>query len=177
MQHLALDFTKSAPRYNAVVVVCLFLCVALITAFFVLQQQQLSNEIARITRQKTGVQVAGIPAKSSPDLERKISATHQTLRALNMPWEPMLSALEQAQQENPNIKLLSIQPKPEKGEVVISGVAPEFDALVKYLNSLRLQPGLGDAVLLNQHWEQNGGAENAAGQDKLMFNLAVVWLP
>ena len=177
MQHLALDFTKPVPRYNAAVMVCLFLCVVLITAFFVLQQRQLSNEIARINRQKTGVQDAGTPARSTPDLERKISATHQTLRALNMPWEPMLSALQQSQQENPNIKLLSIQPKPEKGEVLIAGVAPEFDALVKYLNSLRQQPGLGDAVLLNQHWEKNVGAENAVGQDVLMFNLAVMWLP
>jgi hypothetical protein len=70
-----------------------------------------------------------------------------------------------------------LQPKPEKGEVLITGTALEFDDLVKYLNSLRKQPGFGDAILLNQHWEQNGDASNADGQDNLMFNLSVVWLP
>lgn len=178
MKQLALDFANPVPRYNAVIIAILLLLVGSIANFFVLQQQQINGEIDRINHQAAGAQKAGrAQSGANPELERQVSAARQVQRALNMPWEPMLNALEQAKQDNPSIRLLSMQPKPEKGEVLINGTAPEFDALVKYLNSLRQQPGLGDAVLLNQHWEQNGDEANADGQDGLMFNLSVVWLP
>ena len=177
MPYLALDFTRPVPRYNLIVMGVLFVLVALMTAFFVFQQQQLNDVMKRKNSQTTSMENVQTQSKANPDLERQLSAAQQTQRSLNMPWESMLAALEQSQRENVSIKLLSIQPKPEKGEVLITGEAPEFDASVKYLNSLRQQPGLGDAVLLNQHWEQTAGAENSTEHDKLMFNLSVIWLP
>lgn len=177
MQQLALDFAKPIPRYDAVIMMVLLLLATLFTTFFVFQQQRLSDEIYHANQQAAGVRNAGeLRSKISPELELQMSAAHQIQHALNTPWESMLNALEQAQQENQGIRLLSIQPKPEKGEVLIAGIAPEFDVLVKYLNSLRQQHGLGDAVLLNQHWEQSGNAADVAGQDNLMFNLSVAWL-
>lgn len=178
MKTLALDFANPVPRYNAVMIAVLLLLAGLIATFFVLQQQRLSDEIDRINQQVAGAQNTGRPKSgANPELERQMSAARQTQRALNIPWERMLNALEQAKQDNAGIRLRSLQPKPEKGEVLITGTAPEFDALVKYLNSLRQEKGLGDAILLNQHWDQNGDAANADGQDNLMFNLSVVWLP
>lgn len=177
MQQLALDFAKPVPRYNAVIMMALLLLATLITTFFVLQQQQLSDEIHHANQQAAGLKNAGeLHSKISPELELQMSAAHQIQHTLNTPWESMLNALEQAQQESQGIRLLSIQPKPEKGEVLIGGIAPEFDVLVKYINSLRQQHGLGEAVLLNQHWEQNSNGADEAGQDSLMFNLSVVWL-
>ena len=173
MRYLALDFAKPTPRYNIAVMWGLLLSVSLTMAFFVIQQQHFTGEIRRISQQKVGMQ-ARVTSKTNPDIALQLSAAQETQRALNMPWEKMLSALEQAQQENPSIRLLSVQPKPEKGVILISGVTAEFDVLVKYLNSLRQQPSLGDAVLLNQHWEQD---VSATSQDKLMFNLSVAWLP
>lgn len=177
MLNLELDFTKSVPRYNATLLGALFLLITLVAAFFIYQQQLLSKEIQRKNSQLSNAQHVRSQDKANPDLERQLSEGYQTQRSLNMYWEPMLSALEHAQQENASIKLLSIQPKPEKGELLIAGEASEFDALVKYLNSLRQQSGLGEAVLLNQHWEQSASDENSAKYDKLLFNLSVIWRP
>jgi hypothetical protein len=178
MKTLALDFANPVPRYNTVMIVVLLLLAGSVMTFFVLQQQKFVGEIDRINRQVAGAKNAGsVKSALNPELERQTSAARQTQRALNIPWEGMLNALELAKQGNAGIRLRSLQPKPEKGEVLITGTALEFDDLVKYLNSLRKQPGFGDAILLNQHWEQNGDASNADGQDNLMFNLSVVWLP
>lgn len=177
MQQLALDFAKPVPRYNVVIMMVLLLLATLVTAFFVYQQQQIRDEIDHTNQQAAGVGNAGeLRARISPELELQMSAAHQIQHMLNTPWGTMLNALEQAQKENQDIKLLSIQPKPEKGEVLITGISPEFDVLVEYINSLRQQHGLGEAVLLNQHWEQSDNVTNEAEQDNLMFNLSVVWL-
>lgn len=178
MQQLTLDFAKPVPRYNVVIMAVLLLLATVITTLFVFEQQRLSDEIRQANQQAAGAERAGeLRSRISPELELQMSAAYQIQHTLNMPWEEMLNALEQAQQENQGIRLLSIQPKPEKGEVLIVGIAPEFGVLVKYINSLRQQHGLGEAVLLNQHWEQNSNAADVTGQDNLMFNLSVIWVP
>lgn len=175
MQHLTLDFTRPAPRYSVAMMWGLLLCFGLVTIFFVVQQQQLSNEINRIHQKNLAAQETNRPVKINPDVAFQLSAVQKTQYALNIPWEKMLTALEQAQLENLKVQLLSVQPKPEKAEILISGVVLSFDELAKYMNSLRLQPGLGDVVLLSQHWEQNVDSDNIVTQDQLMFNLSVVW--
>jgi nitrate reductase NapAB chaperone NapD len=177
MHHLELDFTRPVPRYNQVLLGALLVLVIVLTTFFVYQQQLLSKEIDRKKNQIINKQDFKSRNMHNPELERQAGEAHQTQRNLNIPWGSMLSALESAQKENLNIRLLSVQPKPEKGEVLIAGEATEFDALVNYLNSLRQQPGMGDAVLLNQHWEQSIDVEDTVKHDKLMFNLSVIWLP
>lgn len=173
MQQLTLDFCRPVPRYDVVIMAVLLLLATLITTFFVFQHQRLSDEISQINQQVAGVKHSGeLQSRISPELDLQMSAAYQIQHTLNMPWEAMLNALEQAQQENQGIKLLSIQPKPEKGEVLIVGIAPEFGVLVKYINNLSQQHGLGEAVLLNQHWEQS----EVTGQGDLMFNLSVVWM-
>jgi hypothetical protein len=159
------------------VIGALFLLIAIVTTFLVYQQQLMSKKIERSYSQAINERDTRPQLKVNPDLERQLSVARQTQRSLNVHWEIMLSALEQVQQENPSVKLLSIQPQPEKGQVLIAGEVSEFDALIKYLNKLRQQPSLGDAMLLNHHWEQSINAENAVAYDKLVFNLSVIWLP
>jgi hypothetical protein len=177
MHHLELDFTQPVPRFNQFLLGSWLVLVILLATFFVYQQQLLNKEIERQKNQIMSKQDFNPQNKLNPELERQMSEAHQIQRNLNLTWESMLSSLESAQKENLSIMLLSVQPKPEKGEILISGEAPEFEALVRYINSLRQQPSLGDAMLLNQHWEKSIGDKDAVKNDKLMFNLSVIWLP
>ncbi len=171
MPTLDLNFAQPCRRFNPTlmwVLATLFLAIA---GTLLYQQQSLTQQI-EAHNASTASPVAKSMAAPSPALIHSIALAHETQHALNLAWLPMLKALEQVQQANPEIKLLSIQPNPSKSEIVITGQTAKFDDLVQYQNSLHTQ-GLGEAVLLNQRSDVlDTGAKSTIG-----FTLAVGWKP
>lgn len=99
----------------------------------------------------------------------EIRAALEAQHFLNMPWNALLSALEQAQSQNGKISLIAVQPNPAKGEVAVSGEAADFTALMDYLKTLRGQKVFSDVVLVNQRRVEEDG------QQRLGFTLSAGW--
>ncbi len=177
MPLLALDFVQPAPRYNMVLIITLFMLSLLTAVVLLTQQQQWAEEIKKKNSQVTTVKKSALSKAITMDEALKIKHAHQVQSALNQPWSVLFKALEQAQADNPAVRLLSVQTRPEKGQVLLAGEVPEFDALVKYTNSLREQTGIGEISLLNQHWETSADNEGSEQNEKLLFNISVIWLP
>lgn len=177
MPLLTLDFVQPSPRYNMVLIITLFMLSLLTAVVLLTQQQQWAEEIKKKNSQVTTVKQSALSTAITMEEALKIKHAHQVQSTLNRPWSVLFKALEHAQEDNPSVRLLSVQTKPEKGQVLLAGEVPEFDALVKYTNSLREQAGLGEISLLNQHWEITADNEHAEQNEKLMFNISVIWLP
>lgn len=177
MPLLALDFVQPAPRYNMAVMVSLLSLSVLTAGILLIQQQQWADEITKKNSQATHVKKIEFTRGVNMDEALSVKHAHQVQNTLNQPWGVLFKALEQAQMDNPDVRLLSVQPKPEKRQVLISGAVPEFDELVKYTNSLREQTGIGEISLLNQHWEESADNDHSGQSEKLMFNISVIWLP
>lgn len=177
MPLLALDFVQPAPRYNMVLIIILLMLSLLTAVVLLTQQQQWAEEIKTKNSQVTTLNQPALSVAISMDEDSKIKHAHQVQSMLNQPWSVLFNALEHAQADNPAVRLLSVQTRPEKGQVLIAGEVPEFDVLVKYTNSLREQAGLSEVSLLNQHWEVTADNEHADQKEKLMFNISVIWLP
>lgn len=98
-----------------------------------------------------------------------IKQAHDVQQHLNTPWLAMLSALEMAKSNNPNIELTHISPNKNRAEIKLKGEATTFADITQLLNDLRMNPSFGDAVLLSQHVEQD------AAELIYVFELNIGW--
>lgn len=172
MPTLDLNFAYPCRRFNPTLMWLLATLLAALAGALLYQQQSLTQKIEAKTNANTVTHVAKSATTPSPVVMHSILLAHETQHALNLAWLPLLKTLEQVQQANPEIKLLSIQPNPSKSEIVITGQTAKFDDLVQYQNGLHTH-GLGEAVLLNQRSEVLAtGAQSTIG-----FTLAVGWKP
>lgn len=178
MPTLDINFAQPCRRFNQRLMLLLAILLTGFAGALFYQQHSLTQQIAAKTRTNTLNNAKKPEAAPSPTLLHSIALAHETQHALNLSWLPLLKVLEQVQQANPEIKLLSIQPNPSKADIVITGQTAKFDDLVKYQNSLHTN-GLGEAVLINQRTDvldTNAGDLNTPKQ-MIGFTLAVGWKP
>lgn len=176
MLNLDINFAQPCRRFNPSFMLSLAILFIVLAGALLYQQQLLTQQIAAKTHANTINNTAKPEAAPSPTLLHSIVLAHETQHALNLAWLPLFKMLEQAQQANPEIKLLSIQPNPSKADIVITGQTAKFDDLVQYQNSLHTY-GLGEAVLLNQRTDiLDTGTGNSAKQ-AISFTLAAGWKP
>jgi len=168
-QHLDLNFTKDGKPFSPLLMTLLAGILTFLLAFMIVYYQKLKaeHESKLAFAEK---QAASKDVRVSPALKRTISLAHETKNTLNIPWDNMLASLEKAQSAVPNIQLLSIQPKPKKSEVLITGVVDDFAVLADYIKALKAQAIFNDAALLNQRWEEAG-----VDEVNLNFSLAARW--
>lgn len=164
MKHLQLDFSPYSPRLrNIVGGVTLVAC--LLAGFWLLaDQRNLNEQISQYQDQSIGR--AGLRRPIASAEERQAD---EAVRALNMPWETMLNALEQVQATSAGVHLLTVQPNPAKGEVLLGGEAEDFSILMDYTKALRAKPQFSEVVLVNQRLAD----ENS--QTRLAFTLVGHW--
>ena len=174
MHTVDFNFAEPCRRFNPRLMLLLLAILAIFAGLLVYQQQLIQQKMASIADANADKPQTEIKSNAppSPTLMHSIALAHETQRALNLAWLPMLKALEQAQQANPEIRLLSIQPNPGKSEIVLTGQTTTFDDLVQYQNSLRTQPNLGEAMLLNQRTDVMESGKSLIG-----FTLSLVWKP
>jgi hypothetical protein len=163
MKRLQLDFSPYSTRLrNIVGGVSLVAC--LLAGFWLLAGQRNLNE--RISQyQDQSVGRTGL--RSTPSIEER--QADEAVQALNMPWDTMLSALEQVQATNSGVHLLTVQPNPAKGEVLLGGEAEDFSILMDYTKALRAKPQFSEVVLVNQRLADEDS------QTRLAFTLLAHW--
>ena len=172
MKQLQLDFSPHRLRLRnslggVAVVVCLLAGFALLAS-----QRSLDQRIARYAAQQEQPGKRGANAGRDPLLLAEEKQAREAQQALQMPWNAMLGALEQVQSRSFGIHLLSVQPNPAKGEVMLEGEAKDFSTLMDYVKDLRAQPQFSDVVLVNQRL-----ADAAESENRLAFTLLAQWKP
>ena len=167
--NLDLDFATQCKPYSRLLIrlIAVGLCFLFLFVFY--QAQQLKADLA-FKSDSVDKQLKPGSKKLSPSLKQSFKLAQQTQGELNVPWEEMLLSLENAQKAAPRIRLLSVQPDPKKAEIIITGVVDDFDVLANYINVIKSQPSIADAVLQRQQWE-----EAPVEEERLHFILALGW--
>jgi hypothetical protein len=172
MKRLQLDFSPHRTRLRntmggVVFVVCLLAGFALLAS-----QRSLDERISQYAAQQDqpGKRM-GSNARRTPLLLAEEKQAREAQHALDMPWNSLLGALEQAQSVSSGVHLLSVQPNPAKGEVMLAGETEDFATLMDYVKALRTQPQFFDVVLVNQRLTDD------KNQTRLAFTLLAQWKP
>lgn len=170
MKQLQLDFSQRRPRLRRLIGILVVVGMSMLLALMLLQYRAVD---ARIAEQEAVLDAAkmamsGRTTAPSEMEQQELKMALDAQRVLNLPWESLLGALEQAQAGD-KVHLLSVQPNPFKGEVALTGEAVNFDALMNYLKALRTQPVFSDVVLVNQRQVEQDGRQSLA------FTLAAEW--
>lgn len=171
MKRLQLDFSPHRAHLRNVIggaalAVCLLAGLALLAS-----QRNLDQRIARYAvQQEQPWKRMGSNARRDPLILSEEKQTREALHALDMPWNALFGALERVQATSSGVYLLSVQPNPDKGEVVLGGEAENFSILMNYVKALRAQPQFYDVVLVNQRL-----APESTGQGHLVFTLLAQW--
>ena len=169
MKRLQLDYSpQRAHLRNIVGIATLAAC--LLAGFWLLtEQRNLNEQLSRYQAQvgqRSGLQGGRAPAMSAEDRQ-----AGEVTYALNMPWNAMLTALEQVQAVSSGVHLLTVQPNPIKGEVQLSGEAEDFAQLMTFMQALRAKSSFSEVILVNQRLAGDGG------RPRLTFTLLAQWKP
>lgn len=167
MRPLQLDFSQYRARRRSLFGVAALLVSSALLAVALLQQRAIEARITQLETAASMNSVSAGPRQLSEAQQREIKVALDAQRALNLPWQPLLGALEKVQ--DGKVQLLALQPNPLKGEVVLNGEAANFDVLMAYLKALRAQPVFTDVVLVNQRQVAEDGRRSLA------FTLAAEW--
>lgn len=97
----------------------------------------------------------------------EVAQANQVVRQLSHPWNALFLAVEQSGGET--IALLSLEPDPHKGTVMIGGEAKDLDALLKFVRQLASREVFGNVFL------QNHEVQQADPQKPLRFSLLAEW--
>lgn len=169
MKSLQLDFSPRRSRLrNIVGAVTLAACLSV--GFWLLAEQRDLNERISQYQGQSG-QRTGWQAKRAPVISAEERQAGEAAHALNVPWNTMLSALEKVQAASSGVHLLTVQPNPAKGEVLLGGEAEDFSTLMDYMKALRAKPQFFEVVLVNQR------LANDRSQTRLAFTLLAQWKP
>ena len=104
------------------------------------------------------------PARNaSPD---EIAVARETVQRLSLPWDRLFGALESAASDQ--VALLSIDPDPKSGTVMISGDSKDYLAALTYVLNLSHADALS-RVQLARHEEKNDGGKSVA------FSVSAAW--
>jgi Cu/Ag efflux protein CusF len=173
-QNLQLDFASKVQASTQFVDLILLVTALTLAVFLWVSYQQTQLKINTLQQQYAANQNINSTVKPDPVTEEKLMLAHQTLQQLNLPWMPMLTALEMVKKANPNIALLNISPNKNRAEIKLIGEATDFADITRLLNGLRINEAFNDAVLVSQHLEQE---DTKNGQKKLIyvFEMNVGW--
>lgn len=166
MQAIQIDFcrTRRTPRWAAPVLMLLAFALAgdVGLSFLQLRQEVKRKEVALAKADPRAYR----PARSASAEE--VAAAKDTLSRLSMPWDKLFGALEAAATDQ--VALLSIEPDPKAGTVLISGDGKDYLAALSYVLNLSRSEALA-RVQLARH-EQKKDQGNAVG-----FAVSATWAP
>jgi Tfp pilus assembly protein PilN len=166
MQAIHIDFcrTRRTPRWAAPVLMLLAfaLCGDVAVSFLQARTAYLKNEQALAALDPRSYR----PARTASAEE--IAAAKDTLQRLSMPWDRLFGALEAAATDQ--VALLSIEPDPKAGTVLISGDSKDYLAALTYVLNLSRTEALGRVQLARHELKKDQG--NAVG-----FSISATWAP
>src|SRR5471030_2015307 len=170
MHPLDLDFQRTGSRSAWAGWVLLAVAVAFATdlglAYFELKAQ-LQRDEARAARLARGmpVQTAG---KTDPKvLEQELIYARDTINRLALPWGRLFKSLESVQADG--VALLSIEPDPEAGTVMLTGEGRDYPAVLTYVASLMSDKNFSEVQLVKHEIRVN------EAQRPVAFTVSAAW--
>lgn len=173
MKPLTLNFSseKQASARKVSLVLAAILAMILLNLLF--QYHDITQKINTLeTSQTFNEPTIKAPALTEAEIKEQAIA-NKTLRQLNIPWHSLLTTLEQVQMQHPQIKLVSLQPNPNKNTLILSAEASHFAAMMTYVESLKQQKTLQQVTLVNQAALENDSEGQAS--KTLAFTLQAEW--
>lgn len=172
-QKVQLDFTgKTQTKTNLGDVILLLGAISLAAFLWICYQQIQAKTSALQEQAQTSLETHPM-ARLDPVIEDKLKFAQQAQQQLNLPWMSMLSALEKVKKANPNVEFLNISPNKNRTEIKLNGEATAFADITRLLDILHANNAFSDAVLVNQHLEQDTGKPES--QVIYVFEINVGW--
>jgi Tfp pilus assembly protein PilN len=177
MNHVALNHALSSNKVN-VLATTLLVFGGVFSITLLLYSHQLSS---RANLLQHGLQQQSFLAHKSnftrPLLRSKTkvvavkddetSALNVAIQEIVLPWSALFKSLESA--NNPEIKLLALEPNPKQRTLHITAVALNYESMLRYVDALAQQNTLKDVVLQSQE------STDMDGQKVVRFEIGAVW--
>jgi hypothetical protein len=164
MQALELDFRarRRPPRWVAPLLLAVAVAFAGDVVYsFARERSKLSHNEIALAR----LEPHGHPAKAAPADE--VAAARETVQRLSTPWAKLFAALESAASEK--VALLSIEPDPKAGTVVISGDSKDYLAALTYVLNLSRADALSRVQLAHHEVKSHDP------QHPVAFSVSAAW--
>lgn len=144
----------------------------LATSIFYIQHlssktQRLEADIEQLSHSKIPRPSVKLNSKESIKTRDEMVAVNAAISEIVMPWTSLFKTLEAA--NNPDIKLMSVEPNTKKQALRINAVAMDVDSMMRYIEDLSQQKMLKNVVLVTQ---QNADIN---GQPALHFVVEALW--
>ncbi len=156
MRALDLDYQRQGVRSAWAGWVLLAVAVAfaadLGSAYFELRAQ-LQRDEARAARLARALPAQGAVKTDPKALEQELIQARDTINRLALPWGRLFNSLESAQADG--VALLSIEPDPEAGTVMLSGEGKDYPAVLTYVAWLMSEKALSGVHLVKHEIRVN----------------------
>lgn len=156
MGALHLDYQRSGVRSPWAAWVLLGVAVAFAAdlgfAYFELKAQ-LQRDEARAAQLAQGLPTQSAEQSDPKAMEQNLIYAGDTINRLALPWGRLFKSLESAQAQG--VALLSIEPDPEAGTVMLSGEGTDYLAVLAYVAWLKSDKTLSDAHLVKHEIRVN----------------------
>lgn len=171
MRPVDLDFRRCAPQSAWAGWVLLAVAVALMAdvaiSYSRARDAVIDREarLAKLGSLKGAARAAMNPARAvSPE---EIAFARETIRRISTPWRNLFGALESTAASD--ISLLSIEPDPDAGTVLISGESKDYLAVLNYVSRLEGAKTLRQVELARHEIRQNDP------QRAVAFSISASW--
>lgn len=126
--------------------------------------------VAESTMQTTLRQQQPVSTTLTAEQARSHQALQQMLLQLGFPWEDLFGDIEAAVQGD--LKLESLQPQPEKSQVLIKVAAKDIQTVIEFVSDLQHQKMLDSARLVSEIYSDNTPARNWHATIEAAWNSA-----
>lgn len=173
MNRLALDF---APHYRPLsfrvgrmaFALSLGLVVVCASRYFELEHQlQGWQSEWQHQQRKLGLRTRVHAADHQGHLREELRFAARVIDRLDTPWDGLFAIVEQSMTEQ--VSLISIEPDPASREFRLNGEAKDYPAVLEYLQTLRMTPGLQSVYLTSHQINQQDA------QQPIRFTLSAQW--
>jgi hypothetical protein len=167
MNALKVDFCRSrgTPRWLAPALLALALAFAGDVGFsFLKTVRSISKNEKALASMEPRTYNTKTARKVAPE---EMAAARETMQRLSTPWDKLFSALETAASDQ--VALLSIEPDPKAGKVMISGDGKDYLAALTYVLNLGRSDSLSHVELARHEVKQNDP------QKPVTFSVSAAW--
>lgn len=170
MRQLELDYQRAGHRSRWTGWVLLAVAVAFAAdlgfAYFELKAQ-LQRDEARAARLARSLPAQSAGKTDPKALEQELIYARDTISRLALPWGRLFKSLESVEAEG--VALLSIEPDPEAGTVMLSGEGKDYPAVLTYVAWLMSDKTLSDVHLVKHEIRVN------EPQRPIFFMVSAAW--
>ncbi|MDA8109282.1 MAG: hypothetical protein M0015_11705 [Betaproteobacteria bacterium] len=149
---LELDYVAAPRRARRAGVLLLVLALAL-AGYSLERYRALGDELAALTATRGAFGYGPRAEVSAQRLREEEKRAQSVLRQLDLPWAPLIEAVEQA--AGRDIVLIELQPQAEDRTVLLTAEAPNRQAMLDYLRRLSGSKLLARVYLVSHRVESD----------------------